>query len=83
MTSLYDEVAAAPGEGVATRRITLKVNGEDRTVDQHLDRHGATAGVGKLGQEGQHEQAGLRVEHVGKNAGDPHPAKRQSGRSGR
>ena len=33
MTSLYDEVQAAPGEGVPTRRVTIKVNGADRTVD--------------------------------------------------
>ena len=33
MTSLYDEVAPTPGADVPTRRITLKVNGEDRTVD--------------------------------------------------
>ena len=33
MTSLYDEVQAAPGEGVPTRRVTIKVNGDDRTVD--------------------------------------------------
>ena len=33
MTSLYDEVAATPAADVPTRRITLKVNGEDRTVD--------------------------------------------------
>jgi aerobic carbon-monoxide dehydrogenase small subunit len=33
MTSLYDEVQAAPAPGVATRRVTIKVNGDDRTVD--------------------------------------------------
>ncbi|MSV54750.1 MAG: (2Fe-2S)-binding protein, partial [Actinobacteria bacterium] len=33
MTSLYDEVQAAPGAGVPTRRVTIKVNGDDRTVD--------------------------------------------------
>ncbi len=33
MTSLYDEVAPTPAADVPTRRITLNVNGEDRTVD--------------------------------------------------
>ena len=33
MSSLYDEVAPAPAEGVPTRRITVTVNGEPRTVD--------------------------------------------------
>ena len=33
MTSLYDEVAPAPGAGVPTRRMTVTVNGEQRTVD--------------------------------------------------
>jgi aerobic carbon-monoxide dehydrogenase small subunit len=33
MTSLYNEVAADPGPGVPTRRITITVNGEARTVD--------------------------------------------------
>jgi len=33
MTSLYDEVQAAPAPGVVTRRVTIKVNGDDRTVD--------------------------------------------------
>lgn len=33
MTSLYNEVAADPGAGVPTRRITITVNGEARTVD--------------------------------------------------
>jgi carbon-monoxide dehydrogenase small subunit len=33
MTSLYDEVQAAPAPGVATRRVTIKVNCDDRTVD--------------------------------------------------
>jgi len=32
MTSLYDEVQT-PTEGVPTRRITMTVNGEKRTVD--------------------------------------------------
>lgn len=33
MTSLYDEVQAAPAPGVVTRRVTIKINGDDRTVD--------------------------------------------------
>ena len=33
MSSLYDEVAPAPAEGVVTRRITVTVNGEPRTID--------------------------------------------------
>jgi len=33
MTSLYNEVAADPGADVPTRRITITVNGEARTVD--------------------------------------------------
>jgi len=33
MTSLYNEVAADPGAGVPTRRITITVNGDPRTVD--------------------------------------------------
>ncbi len=33
MSSLYDEVAPAPAEGVPTRRITVTVNGEPRTID--------------------------------------------------
>ena len=33
MTSLYDEVQAAPAAGVEVRRITVNVNGADRTVD--------------------------------------------------
>lgn len=33
MTSLYDEVQAAPAAGVEVRRITVNVNGTDRTVD--------------------------------------------------
>ena len=33
MTSLYNEVAADPGADVPTRRITITVNGEPRTVD--------------------------------------------------
>jgi len=33
MTSLYDEVQAAPAAGVEIRRITVNVNGTDRTVD--------------------------------------------------
>ncbi|MBU6245376.1 MAG: (2Fe-2S)-binding protein [Actinomycetales bacterium] len=33
MTSLYDEVAPAPPADVPTRRITVSVNGEPRTVD--------------------------------------------------
>jgi aerobic carbon-monoxide dehydrogenase small subunit len=33
MTSLYDEVAPPPAADVPTRRITVSVNGEPRTVD--------------------------------------------------
>ena len=33
MTSLYDEVAPAPPAGVPTRRVTVSVNGQDRTLD--------------------------------------------------
>jgi carbon-monoxide dehydrogenase small subunit len=33
MTSLYNEVAADPGADVPTRRITITVNGDPRTVD--------------------------------------------------
>ena len=33
MTSHYDEVQAAPAAGVEVRRITVNVNGTDRTVD--------------------------------------------------
>lgn len=33
MTSLFNEVAADPGADVPTRRITMTVNGEKRTVD--------------------------------------------------
>ena len=33
MTSLYDEVSPAPPEGVPTRRVTITVNGDKRTVD--------------------------------------------------
>ena len=32
MTSLYDEVSPAPPEGVPTRRVTITVNGDKRTV---------------------------------------------------
>ena len=47
MTSLYDEVQAAPGEGVPTRRVTIKVNGADRTVD--VDRRLLLAHLWRLG----------------------------------
>jgi len=33
MSSLYDEIPAAPAEGIAVRRTTINVNGENRTVD--------------------------------------------------
>ncbi len=33
MSSLYDEVAPTPGADVPVRRVTIKVNGEKRTVD--------------------------------------------------
>jgi len=33
MTSLYNEVAADPGADVPTRRVSIMVNGEKRTVD--------------------------------------------------
>ena len=33
MTSLYEVVPDAPAEGVATRRVTITVNGEKRTLD--------------------------------------------------
>jgi aerobic carbon-monoxide dehydrogenase small subunit len=33
MSSLYDEIPAAPAEGIAIRRTTINVNGENRTVD--------------------------------------------------
>ncbi len=33
MTSLYDEVSPAPAAGVPTKRVTINVNGEARTVD--------------------------------------------------
>jgi carbon-monoxide dehydrogenase small subunit len=33
MSSLYDEVTATPADNVPTRRITVTVNGEPRTVD--------------------------------------------------
>jgi carbon-monoxide dehydrogenase small subunit len=33
MTSLYEVVPDAPGEGVPTRRVTITVNGEKRTLD--------------------------------------------------
>ena len=33
MTSLYDEVAPAPAADVPTRRVTMSVNGQNRTVD--------------------------------------------------
>ncbi len=33
MSSLYDEVAPTPADDVPTRRITITVNGEPRTVD--------------------------------------------------
>jgi len=33
MTSLYDEVSPAPAANVPTRRVTITVNGEARTVD--------------------------------------------------
>jgi carbon-monoxide dehydrogenase small subunit len=47
MTSLYEEIPPAPPEGVPTRRITVMVNGEKRTLDieprlllSHLIRQG-------------------------------------------
>lgn len=33
MTSLYDEVSPAPAADVPTKRVTINVNGESRTVD--------------------------------------------------
>ncbi len=33
MTSLYEEIPPAPAEGVPTRRVTINVNGENRTVE--------------------------------------------------
>jgi len=33
MTSLYEEIPPAPAAGVSTRRITVMVNGEKRTVE--------------------------------------------------
>ncbi len=33
MTSLYEVVPDAPGEGVPTRRVTITVNGEKKTLD--------------------------------------------------
>jgi aerobic carbon-monoxide dehydrogenase small subunit len=33
MTSLYEVIPDAPGEGVPTRRVTITVNGEKRTLD--------------------------------------------------
>jgi carbon-monoxide dehydrogenase small subunit len=33
MTSLYEVVPDAPGEGVPTRRVTITVNGQKRTLD--------------------------------------------------
>jgi carbon-monoxide dehydrogenase small subunit len=33
MTSLYDEVSPPPADGVPTRRISMNVNGEKRTID--------------------------------------------------
>jgi carbon-monoxide dehydrogenase small subunit len=33
MTSLYDEVSPAPAADVPTKRVTITVNGESRTVD--------------------------------------------------
>ena len=33
MSSLYEEISAPPAAGVPVRRVTLKVNGQDRTVD--------------------------------------------------
>jgi carbon-monoxide dehydrogenase small subunit len=47
MTSLYEEITPAPAGDVPTRRITIKVNGQPRTVDveprlllAHLIRYG-------------------------------------------
>ena len=47
MTSLYEEIPPAPPENVPTRRITVMVNGEKRTIDveprlllSHLIRQG-------------------------------------------
>ena len=33
MTSLYEVIPDAPGEGVPTRRVTITVNGEKKTLD--------------------------------------------------
>ena len=33
MTSLFAEVSSEPADGVAVRRITVRINGEQRTVD--------------------------------------------------
>jgi carbon-monoxide dehydrogenase small subunit len=33
MSSLFEEIAADPGEGVPTRRVTITVNGKKRTAD--------------------------------------------------
>ena len=33
MSSLYEEISAPPAAGVPVRRVTLNVNGQDRTVD--------------------------------------------------
>ena len=33
MSSLYEEIAPTPAEGIAVRRITVNVNGADRTLD--------------------------------------------------
>ena len=33
MSSLYEEICAPPAAGVPVRRVTLNVNGQDRTVD--------------------------------------------------
>ena len=38
MTSLYEEVNTPPASDVPVRRVTINVNGEDRTVDVHIRR---------------------------------------------
>ncbi len=44
MTSLYEVVPDAPAEGVATRRVTITVNGVKRTLDKELHRLGGSGG---------------------------------------
>lgn len=33
MSSLFEEIATPPAEGVSVRRVTINVNGQDRTLD--------------------------------------------------